>query len=378
MAPDAPGGLPEPLHAPIGERGVSVRPQLLCLLLRRQRLVELERALRDDIGVEAVHDLAPRHVERAGEGAERAVEADRGGRVPLLVGDRGPGDDPRGVGGVHPRGRGDLLRVAPGDRGYPFERKLVHPPPEGVEAHRPAFGEVPVVEPLVEDHLEPAEAHRRVRAGAKRQPEIAPLRVLRAPRVEHDELRPVLLRGPDRVVDRGPAMLAGVVAEEDDAAGARVVGVREPAVDHAVDGGGVAGAQGHPRDPVGRAEKVHEPAPCAVLGLSVPLAGGDREALRAVAIHHLAQALRDLVERFVPGHALPAALAPLPGAPERLEHPVGVREPRGGVDTLHADVGAKGARVEGLHPGHPPVLDIHLHLAVDVAARAEDALRLHG
>ena len=95
-------------------------------------------------------------------------------------------------------------------------------------------------------------------------------------------------------------------------------------------------------------------------------------------VHHLAQALRDLVERLLPGHPLPPALAPLPGTPERMEHPVGVREPRGGVDSLHADVRAEGARVEGLDPGHPPVLDVHLHLAVDVAARAKDAFRFHG
>ena len=205
------------------------------------------------------------------------MEADRGGRVSLLVGDRGPGDDPRGVRRVHPRGGGDLLRVAPGDRGHPVEGKLVHPPPERVEARGPAGHEVAVVKTLVEDHLDPAEAHRGVGPGPERQPEIGELRVLGAPRVEHDELRPVPLRGPDRVVDGGPTVLAGVVAEEDDAARPRVVGIREPAVHHAVDRGGVAGAQGHPRNPVGRAEKVHEPAPRAVLGLGVPLAGGDRE-----------------------------------------------------------------------------------------------------
>ena len=377
MPPDAPGGLPEPFHPAVGERGVGVCPELLRLLLRGQSLVELELTLRDDVGVEAVHDLATRHVERAGEDAERAVEADRGGRVPLLVGDRGPWDDPRGVRRVHPRRGGDLLRVAPGNRGDPVEGKLVHAPPERIESRGPAGHEVPIMETLVEDHLDPAEAHRGVGPGPQRQPEIAEFRVLGAPRVEHDELRPVLLRGPDRVVDRGPTVLAGVVPEEDDAARPRVVGIREPAVHHAVDRGRVAGAQGHPRDPLGRAEEVHEPATRPVFGLGVPLAGGDREGLRAVPVHHLAQALRDLVERLVPGHPLPAPLAPLPGAPEGMQHPVRVREPRGGVDPLHADVRAKGARIEGFDPGHPPVLDVHLHLAVDVAARAEDAFRFH-
>ena len=340
--------------------------------------MELQRALRDDVGVEAVHELAARHVERAGEGAERAVQPDGGRGVALLVGDRGPRDDPRGAGRVEARGGRDPLGVAAGDRGHPFERELVHPPPERVEAHRPALREVPVVEPFVEDHLEPAEAHRGVRPGAKREPDVGELRVLGAARVQHDELRAVLLGGADRVVDRGPAMFAGVVAEEDDAAGARIVGVGEPSVHHAVDRRGVAGAQGDPRDPVRGPEEVHEPAPGAVLGLGVPLAGGDGKALRPVAVHHRAEPLRDLVEGLVPGHAPPAALAPRPGALEGVEHPVRVGEPRRGVDPLHADVRAERTRVERLDPDHLAVLDVHLHLAVDVAARAEDALRFHG
>ena len=97
-------------------------------------------------------------------------------------------------------------------RGYSRTRST-----KASEAARPPRHEFLVVKPLVEDHVEPSEAHRGVRAGPERQPEIGDLRVLALARVEDDQLRPVRLGHADGLELGRPAMAPRVVSEKHDA-----------------------------------------------------------------------------------------------------------------------------------------------------------------
>ena len=88
---------------------------------------------------------------------------------------------------------------------------------ELVEARRPVADEVLVVQLLLDDDVEPAQAHGGVGADLERQPEVGTLGALAAPRIEDDQLRAALLRLADGVVDRRPAVPLGIVPEQHDA-----------------------------------------------------------------------------------------------------------------------------------------------------------------
>jgi hypothetical protein len=100
---------------------------------------------------------------------------------------------------------------------------------------------------------------------------------------------------------------------------------------------------------------------------------GPRAAVAADGVHpvllaHRGEPFGDTVERLVPCHPLPPALAPGSHALERVEHPVGMVEPSDLVFALGADIAlVVGVIGVALQPHHAPILDVRKHAAFAVA-----------
>ena len=119
-----------------------------------------------------------------------------------------------------------------------------------------------------------------------------------------------LSRALDLVVDRRPRVLPRVVAEEHDAVRVADVGKGHPAVGQPVHRRRVARAERHARDPVRRAQQVHEAAVEAVGGTWVFQPEVETaKASGPVRLDHAAEAFGDLVHGLLVGDLLPAILA---------------------------------------------------------------------
>ena len=207
VAPNAFGRFFEHLRDPVGEHRELVETELLGLLSIRKPVVKTELGLGDVAVVEPAERLAAHNVEVAGDRTQDRVQTDRGRGRHLLIGDRCPRND-RAIGlRVDARGFGDLRFRHAGDGFHPLQGVLVHPRLELVKADAPIAHEVGVVKPLVEDDLQPAQAHRRVGSGAQTQVQVRGLRLIGHPGIKHDHLRSPAARRVDGVVDRGPGVL---------------------------------------------------------------------------------------------------------------------------------------------------------------------------
>ena len=313
----------------------------------------------------------PDDVEVAAHGPQDALQPNPGGRVALLVGDRGPRDDRGASGRVHPRCGRDLTRLAARELGHPLQRELTDAPTELLEAHRPVAHEVLVVEPLVEDDLEPPEEHRRVAARFERQPDVGPLGILAPAGIEHDELGPPRLPRSDHRVDWRPAVAGRVVPDEDDAVRVVEVPHREPAVGQSIDRRRIAGAEGDAADPVGRADVVHQTAGQTAVSARVPLTGRHRPGLGTVFADDLLQPSADVGHGLVPAHALELTRPTLADPLQRVHESIGVGEALGRIDALHAYVVSEKRVVGCADLDHAPLLLLGHDAASNVAGLTE-------
>ena len=313
------------------ERLEPVAAEALGVLTGRQlvpqlRVVELRR------GPEHV---AARHVEIAAECHQDQQRARRlEGVVAELVGAVAP-DDAAGLRrGVDPGGSRDLVGVAPGDLRHPVERILLQPLAQLLEAVAIGLDEFLVVESLVDHHPHPAQRHRRVGAGAERQPDVAAPGRGRLARVDDDVDVLLLERVGHRLVADQPVVVAGALlrAPFDDALRIRIeVGHRDGVPRLAgVLAGGRDLAHRDPRavaeiadgDDVGRAEQIgkarHD------MGVVDAGAAAEGDCLGAVARLGLLHLAGDQGQRLVPARLAPLPGAALAGADQRAIQAVGV------------------------------------------------------
>ena len=123
----------------------------------------------------------------------------------------------------------------------------------------------------------------------------------------------------------------------------------------------IAGAGGIVIEVVRRAERLDER-----LGQVDKRAAaiGQRDPAAAEDIDRLPQLLGDVVQRLVPGRPPPLAAATLAGPDQRRLRPLVVRLEKQPRRALRAQAGAEHRVVRiALQPGHPTVLDRHLHRA---------------
>ena len=229
--------------------------------------------------------------------------------------------------GKQTRGGADLVGGDPSDRLGPFRRELLHMRGEFGEAVRPLRDEGLVVEFLADDDIEHRQRERIVGAGPDLQPEVRLFGERRAARIDHDGARIVRERlhhiearlavrpRQHRVVtpkeDASRRHVAGVIADREIAEG------QNRGVDPRMEALGEARLA-----PIGRAERMAEtrhPADMMAAG-----AGPERDGLGSVLFANCQQALGDLVERVVPGDALPLAGLTFALAPQRIFQPVRV------------------------------------------------------
>ena len=157
---------------------------------------------------------------------------------------------------------------------------------------------------------------------------------------------------------------------------ARQVG-DEPLVAEAVDRArrvvDVAAAAGVVVEVVRRAERLHERPRQVVEGAA---AIGKRDPAPAEVLDRLLQLVGDVVEGLVPGGPPPLAAAARAAADERRLRPLVVELERQAGRALRAQARAERPVVRvALQPGHPTVLDRHLHRA---AHRAHAAHAVNG
>ena len=130
----------------------------------------------------------------------------------------------------------------------------------------------------------------------------------------------------------------------------------------------IAGAGGIVIEVVRRAERLDERLGQVDKGAA---AIGKRDPAAAEDIDRLRQLLGDVVQRLVPGHPPPLAAATLAGPDQRRLRPLVVRLEKQSGRALRAQAGAEHRVVRiALQPGHPTVLDRHLHRATHRAHAA--------
>ena len=288
-------------------------------------------------------------------------------------------------GAADPAGRvADLRRGNAGDGLGPLRAELPHVGRQLFEADGPVLHEAPVVQPLLDQHLDHGQGQGPVGARPDGQPAgVGGPDGFGAAVVHHQHLG---APGPGPA-DAGHGQRGGGVgrvgAPDHHQLGALQVGegvqLPHPAQqgrgDHPLGGvavgagsGGVRGAEGEQQAP-GRGlphagggqhlpERLLESAPARV----------QADRLRAVPAGDLPQPLHDLVQRLLPADARQAPPAPRPCAA------LGVQQPLGGVDdVLHARDAAAGDAVRVIRPRaqapDAPALQMH----PDGAGGAADA-----
>ncbi len=215
----------------------------------------------------------------------------------------------------------------------------------------PAADELAVVPAGLNQRVRDREQDGGLGARVRRDPVIGVRGRVRQPRVEHDEGRPPLL-GLDDALGVGIEVVSGlqVAAHEEHDLRVRMVGTRAVGPHPEV----VAGASAAAADVRMGVVPVDAPGREDALGKSV-LPGP------ANVVHHLvrtavrdrgADARRDLPERLIPSHPLPFPLAPLAGAPQRVQNPVGIGDLVEGGRTLRA-----------VPPARPRVLRVALEFS---------------
>ena len=106
------------------------------------------------------------------------VQADRRGRRNLHIGDRGPGNDGPVRRRIEPRRLGNQCLIDASNGRYSLKRVLVDTGFELIETCAPLGHKFLIVKPLIEDHLQPAQAHGRIGARAQSQVHISHLSLL--------------------------------------------------------------------------------------------------------------------------------------------------------------------------------------------------------
>ena len=377
LPPDPLGRLAKALLRPIGKSRVVLRAELLGFLFVGEHLMHFQRGLVDDVRVEPLQCLTAGHVHVAADRPQNGLQPDARRGVALHVRDRCPGDDRGPGGGVHPGGLSDHLRLTARELCHAFKRVLVDPLAQCFKANGPILYEVLVIEPFVDDDLQPAEHHGGVAAHLERQPDIGPLRARTLAGIGHDQLGATRLGGADGVVDGRPTVPTRVMAHEHDALGIAEVRHGVPAIGQPVHRRRVARAERHAADPVRRPHVIHEAPPHAVVRAGIPLAGRDRPGLGTVLRDDRLEPRTDIGHGLIPGDLLPLAGASLADALHGVQDPVRVRESLGRHDAFHADVVPEDRVVRGANFYHPSLLHFGHQGAGDVTGLTDCALDCH-
>ena len=367
LAPDLPGLFGDPAVAGPGHQFEAVRADLLTLLGLGERLVGLHLLVGDEVGAGSGQKVGAGCVQVPGQRPQQGPGVHGGaGRLADLVHRGAPLDVARLVHGVHVSPLPDLLRGEPGQGRRPLGGELLHVVGQFPETLAAVGHELLVVEPLVDDDVEPGEGQRQVGTGAQRQPEVGLGGGLREARVDDDHLHPLGLELGDVVHLGHPGGSRVLAPEHQAAARAHVQLEGAPAVDGGLHHEGGDPAQVRVVEAVRGAEQVHEAPTRPVVGaLGSP---GSRHRLGPVLLADLEEPVADLAQRLVPGDLFPFPLAP-------LSHPLQrVVDAGGMVQVLQRDVApaAQPPLVGGelrvpLDLQHPAVLDVSQDPAVLVA-----------
>ena len=236
-----------------------------------------------------------------------------------------------------------------------------------------------VIEKLFFDrHIDHRQRQRAVGARPHLQQHVGLRRDADPARIDRDDLHAAFPRRDDimREDQRGRAR---IVAPEQKRAAVRHIGRRNFHAERVGKAGVLVPiADVSRRSPVGTAEAIEKPRqPALGIGNRSAAAGafGEGHRARAVAFANVAQALRDIIERFVPTDPLPAriAVAFRPGSLERIIEPIGMVDKfrRGFTfETEHAAVGMIGI---GFEPNDFAIGHSRNRRAVRRAQRAETA-----
>ncbi|OPY08390.1 MAG: hypothetical protein A4E67_00985 [Syntrophaceae bacterium PtaB.Bin038] len=229
--------------------------------------------------------------------------------------------------GVGPGGPADEVGRHPGDAGDLLGRVLFYVGRKLVEAVGPFLHELPVIQALLDDHVEEAQGERRIRAGPKLQPVLRLPGQVDAPRVDDDDLGAVLDLLHEHAADLTLLVGGGDVAAPEDDELALVVQVR-----HGVEAAGVHARNLPGRvadilggDDVGGTEEIGQADLDEVIE---PLghAHAEGDPLGAVLFLDLEKALGDRLQGLIPRDAGPLPLAPLSDPLQGVAEPVRVVE----------------------------------------------------
>ena len=215
-----------------------------------------------------------------------------------------------------------VLRQA-AHRGHMRGRVGPHVRGQLVEPVAPGIHERAVRQALLDDHVQKSQRQRAVGARPHGQPEVRHGRRLRAPRVDDHERRIRACERQDGPPERRVVGLRRVRAPDEQALRhpRHDVGLHGPTERERIHPDARVPANLPDAHVVGAAEQVHEAVQRPERRMRA--ADGARKRLRAVFVGKRLQARRDIVERFVPAHALPLVAAALPDAAKRMVHAVG-------------------------------------------------------